>query len=235
MGSCLILGMALGACTGGIIMQIGRRKTIFICIAIGVTGNLLTANIHSFAMINIGRFLYGYASGVYTAVIPKYYSETLPDHLVESMIAGFIASFASGSLISNLFIFIMPSVDDPEALKQTDNWLIIYVYFPIGLQLITLLCFFTILKYEPIKFLISKDQLDEARLAIQLVYKYAHNEVIADRYIEKIREYSGKASSKLTLKDALFNPAYRRATWVNIGYMVFHELTGINVINMYSY
>jgi Na+/melibiose symporter-like transporter len=38
----------------------------------------------------------------------------------------------------------------------------------------------------------------------------------------------------LTLKDALFHPMYRRATWINIVYIIFHELTGINVINLYS-
>jgi hypothetical protein len=30
------------------------------------------------------------------------------------------------------------------------------------------------------------------------------------------------------------NPRYCRATWVNIAYIIFHELTGINVIMLYS-
>lgn len=34
--------------------------------------------------------------------------------------------------------------------------------------------------------------------------------------------------------DATSNPKYRKATWVNIGYIIFHELTGINVIMLYS-
>jgi hypothetical protein len=44
----------------------------------------------------------------------------------------------------------------------------------------------------------------------------------------------GNNTSKKSLKDALFDPEYRRATWVNLGYIVFHELTGINVIMLYS-
>ena len=44
----------------------------------------------------------------------------------------------------------------------------------------------------------------------------------------------GAGSSKLTLGDALCNDRYRRATWVNLGYIVFHELTGVNVIALYS-
>ena len=34
--------------------------------------------------------------------------------------------------------------------------------------------------------------------------------------------------------DATTHPDYRRATWVNFGYIIFHELTGINVIMQYS-
>lgn len=44
----------------------------------------------------------------------------------------------------------------------------------------------------------------------------------------------GKSSSDLTLCDGTCNPRYKTATWVNFFYMIFHELTGINVINMYS-
>ena len=44
----------------------------------------------------------------------------------------------------------------------------------------------------------------------------------------------GANSSGLTLKDALCNDRYRKATWVNLGYIVFHELTGVNVIALYS-
>jgi hypothetical protein len=62
-----------------------------------------------------------------------------------------------------------------------------------------------------------------------LVYKNCNVDNV-DQYVEYIRSKSGKATSNLTLKDAFTNPRYRRATWVNVGYIVFHELTGINVI-----
>ena len=55
-----------------------------------------------------------------------------------------------------------------------------------------------------------------------------------DDYINKIKRSCGQDSSGLTLKDALFNPEFSGATWVNLGYIVFHELTGINVIMLYS-
>ena len=52
--------------------------------------------------------------------------------------------------------------------------------------------------------------------------------------IATLKKTMGKGSSNLTLRDALFNPQYRNATWVNFVYIIFHELTGVNVINLYS-
>lgn len=55
-----------------------------------------------------------------------------------------------------------------------------------------------------------------------------------EQMIQKLKFSSGNDTNNLTLKDALWNPTYRMATWVNIGYIIFHELTGINVILLYS-
>ena len=57
---------------------------------------------------------------------------------------------------------------------------------------------------------------------------------VADIYIAMLREKLGNDSSDLTIKDALFNPNYRKSTWVVIGYIIFHELAGFNIIKMYS-
>jgi len=50
-----------------------------------------------------------------------------------------------------------------------------------------------------------------------------------------LKKTIGANTTKLTLKDAVANDRYRKATWVNIGYIIFHELTGINVIMLYSH
>ena len=52
--------------------------------------------------------------------------------------------------------------------------------------------------------------------------------------MEAYKATLGKSSSGLSIFDALFNPQYRTATWVNVWYIIFHELTGINVILQYS-
>ena len=65
------------------------------------------------------------------------------------------------------------------------------------------------------------------------VYKKAKPDNV-DLYYNFIKQNCSKGTSNTTLFDAIGNPQYRKATWVNIGYIIFHELTGINVIMLYS-
>lgn len=65
------------------------------------------------------------------------------------------------------------------------------------------------------------------------MYRYA-DESNVDDYIAVLKEMSGQDSSDNSLCEALTDPKFRVASWVNIIYIVFHELTGINVINGYS-
>ena len=90
-----------------------------------------------------------------------------------------------------------------------------------------------VIRYDSIKNLVTTGKIEEAKKHIMLVYKNC-NEKNVDLYVEKIRISCGKKTSSLNLKDAFTNPRYRRATWVNVGYIVFHELTGINVILQFS-
>lgn len=90
-----------------------------------------------------------------------------------------------------------------------------------------------IIKHDSIKFLITQGRYREAKEAVRTVYKHC-DEANAHLYVNKIRATCGEGSSDLTLKDAVRNPEFRNATWANVGYIVFHALTGINVILMYS-
>ena len=83
-----------------------------------------------------------------------------------------------------------------------------------------------------------KGQTVEARKHMTKMYKYPASGKATpaelEQMIQKLKFSSGNDTNNLTLKDALWNPTYRMATWVNIGYIIFHELTGINVILLYS-
>ena len=147
----------------------------------------------------------------------------------------FTFSLSLGVISAYFLAEILPDPKgDFDAIKENTTWRVIYAYWPMALTVIAMINHIFIVDHDSIKFLIIQEKHSEALYAIRKVYKHAKNEDLAKQYLMKIRNTSGKSSSGLTLKDALFNPQYRKATWVNIGYLIFHELTGINVIILYS-
>ena len=66
------------------------------------------------------------------------------------------------------------------------------------------------------------------------MFKYATNPLQVELFRRKLELTCDSESSSVNLKDALSDPMHRGATWVNFGYMIFHELTGINMILQYS-
>lgn len=112
-------------------------------------------------------------------------------------------------------------------------WRIFYAYLPIFMYGLFILGMFTTGKHDSIKFLIEKGKLEEAKKAIKDMYQGVTDESAAE-VLEHIKSESGSGTSDLTTWDVFCNPKYRRATWVNIGYMFFHEVAGINVIYQYS-
>jgi hypothetical protein len=100
---------------------------------------------------------------------------------------------------------------------------------------LTLVGYFVFLRNDAVKFLINDEkQKKEAKIAIKQVYKYCDTPEKEEEYYNYIKSKCGKSSSNLNFNDAVCNPQYRGATWVNVGYIIFHELTGINVIMLYS-
>ena len=74
--------MTLGAVAGGILMKIGRRRSQFICIFLGLVGVTLTMALRLWAIL-VGRFLFGASVGLFSAIIPRYVEEMVPAHLFD--------------------------------------------------------------------------------------------------------------------------------------------------------
>jgi len=127
----------------------------------------------------------------------------------------------------------LPDEDQHQKLKDSEIWRVFCGYFPGAFFVITFLGFTFVIKHDSIKNLVTTGKIKEAKEHLKLVYKNCNDNNV-DTYVAYIRSKSGRATSTLTLKDAFTNPRYRRATWVNVGYIIFHELTGINVIMQFS-
>ena len=83
-----------------------------------------------------------------------------------TVIGTFCCAQTFATLISFLLGAILPDDDDTQALIDTDRWLVLYIYVPIGMQVAFLISMIVLFKYEPIKFLIQEDRMDEAVAAV---------------------------------------------------------------------
>ena len=76
-----VFGLAIGSFAGGLIIPLGRRKTIIIFNAFTVFSIILTLFL-SVPTIVIGKFLFGFCSGVINTAAPKMLDETVPEELL---------------------------------------------------------------------------------------------------------------------------------------------------------
>ena len=70
-GTSVVLGMTLGAVSGGQLMKIGRRKAVIIACSFGIIGNVIT-NFLSFYNLIIGRLLFGFSVGLFSSMVPRF-------------------------------------------------------------------------------------------------------------------------------------------------------------------
>ena len=75
-----------------------------------------------------------------------------------------------GNEIAFSFGEILPDDKDHPALEKTENWRIIFFYFPGGLYAIFGLFLMFFITYEPIKYNIAKDNNKEACYTMRRMY-----------------------------------------------------------------
>ena len=124
-----MLGTTIGALSGGKLMTIGRRIPLLFCDIIGLFGIGLTMYFDFPALI-IGRFIFGLSSGFFASIVPRYIEDMVPNKYHYLMATLFYIAGVSGSLIAFSMGEILPKDKDKSKLIATDNWRIIFFYFP---------------------------------------------------------------------------------------------------------
>ena len=109
----------------------------------------------------------------------RFVEETVPKHLYSTLGATYKMSGTFAALVAFSLGMLLPDdqVASWQEIYNTENWRIIYFYFPVTLYIITMLGFLFPVRHESIKFLINQGRDDEARAAIGEVYKYAKSDL----------------------------------------------------------
>lgn len=111
-------------------------------------------------VLSIGRFIYGFAAGIYAVGGPKIMFETIPQHLIDK-------GFGSTTNISvNIFTMVsmLLGIGMPTVLadvKTTGYWRVVYGV-PIIFILLDLLMFMTVHPYDSLEFHIKRGEKESA-------------------------------------------------------------------------
>ena len=78
----MTFGMTVGAVCGGMLMKKGRRKSQFVCFAIGIVGVgiCIIKNVYAFI---VGKLLFGLSVGLISSTCPRFVEEMVPYHLFD--------------------------------------------------------------------------------------------------------------------------------------------------------
>ena len=229
----MILGLTMGATSAGKIIAIGRRRTLLMCCLIGIFGVSITL-VENFYMMIIGRTIYGFACGIQTVATPRYIEEYVPVQIYSTCLGTYCFSQNFGNLFALFSGLLLPPDDDKPALKASDMWLFIYA-FPLVWYIAMAALLFTVVRLDSPKYSLVVDKKSQCIAVIHRIYKTGGSEEMAEEIAAFISSTIQKQSTKVTYKEAFCSDEkYKRASWVNVVYIVFHELTGINVILTYS-
>ena len=142
-------------------------------------------------------------------------------------------TFSIGDLIGFFSGELLPANADTAALKATENWKIIFTYFPVSVFLITIFGLLTIFTDDSIKFTILHKPEAEACRAISKFYSTKTKEEQLNIY-HHIKSNSSSNSKRISYKNSICDAQYRRATWTAFVFIIFHILNGSVIIKIYS-
>jgi MFS family permease len=119
------LGLAVGCTLGGVIINMGRRKTILIFNLVSAISVVLSL-VLSIPAILIGKLVFGVCAGILNTACPKYIDETVPIDLI-----GFYGTS------TNIFVCLgigaaqfigsgLPDETDTKAMEEDEFWRVVY-------------------------------------------------------------------------------------------------------------
>jgi hypothetical protein len=123
-----------------------------------------------------------------------------------------------GAFMTSLFGVFLPRFDEPEMLKNDQNWRIIWL-FPVVLEIISLICIPVFFKHLSLKALIQNDSLrDLAVSELRKTYRFSETDAESQKndaasLVLVIKNQSSKNLGKVPFKDALFSKQHRRTSW----------------------
>lgn len=219
----LATGGILGALLSGIFARfLGRKRSLILAGLIFTFASMGSAFLPSFFMLNLARFLLGFAVGIASFIAPLYISETAPATIRGSMGTLFQLMITIGIfLIALTNVFIGKMFTDPHTALPLMFSVIAFFAF--------LMLVGSIFLPESPRWLMLKGRDDKARQALRRIFtSTAEIELEINEIKQVITEDKGH-----TIK-GLLQGHFINILLVGVFLQIFQQLVGINVMIYYS-
>jgi MFS family permease len=144
MSGLFVLGTALGAISGGKLVQKGRRRLVIIGSITGLVGTCLNFYINYYVFL-VSRLIMGMSYGFSCIAIPRFTEEYVPPHLYSILSPVYIFSIQVGTISAVLSgLLLPPDKDKPDILRENQIYHYVFAFPLIPFSLCLLLMFLVI-------------------------------------------------------------------------------------------
>lgn len=214
--STLLIGALIGALAGGFVADhLGRKKTLFLTLALFFIGVLMLTNAEGFNTLLTGRFITGLAVGIVSMAVPLYIAEMSPPEHRGALVSLNQLCITIGILIAYIVTF---SFSNEGAWRTMFG----FAFIPIAIQFIGL--FFI---PETPSWLFSHNRKESAEKVLHKIRIANPNHHLVEA--EKKEDTPTRKGWR-----ELFSPEVRRPFLIGIGVAVFQSITGINTVIYYA-
>ena len=118
----------------------------------------------------LGRVICGFARGFFNIAVTRFQEEYIPPHLYSMLGPTFAVSCTVGSYVATISgLLLPPDTSSEKTLEHVTIWRYIFG-FPLVPLVIALLVHFILIKHEPPKFYLMRDEDEKAEQVIKQIY-----------------------------------------------------------------
>ncbi|KAL3862010.1 hypothetical protein ACJMK2_008015 [Sinanodonta woodiana] len=219
-------GMIGGFSAGYWANRFGRRGALLrnnVLAVIGACVMFSSKYVRSYELLIAGRFIIGLNAGINTGIAPLYLSEIAPLSL-----RGFCGTFNQLAICSG--VMTSQIVGLSYVLGTDDRW-----QFAVGFSVIPVifqLCALSCCPESPRYLYLTKDEVDDAEIALQWLRKSVDvSDEIDEMASEKLAQSKLK---KFSFGDLLRDPSLRAPLIISLVMQLSNQFSGINAVVYYS-
>lgn len=230
------VGALIGASISGSMMsRIGRRKSVMLADLIMIFASGLSC-IPFTATFSIGRFIAGFAAGIFMTVPPSFVNEITPDEMLPKTGPLVQMSTNMGLIFAYGLGLVLPTSDYSS--NKMNEWWIVMFAFPGFIAIYQFSYFYLFCKHDSPLWLLEKGKKEESIQSLAMVYtKEGINEGLKRFSKSTLNLEEGLLTEKheeIPFKSLFSLKKYKKMMRIGVILAIIQQVSGINAGVFYS-